>query len=176
MRVLYIGRFQPFHWGHFEALKYIFEISDLSQVILGIGSAQESYTFKNPFTAGERFEMLLETLQKENIAPPNRYLIVPIPDLNNNNQWIAYIQSMLPRFNMIFSNNSLVENLVKSFSSLEYRSIPLQQRDKWSSTEIRKRILNNDTWDSLVPPSIKKLIMEFNGVSRLQSLNISDKN
>ncbi|HDJ89497.1 MAG TPA: nicotinamide-nucleotide adenylyltransferase, partial [Thermoprotei archaeon] len=56
MRGLFIGRFQPFHLGHFYALKWI--LSKVDEVIIGIGSAQVSYTIKNPFTLGERIEMI----------------------------------------------------------------------------------------------------------------------
>ncbi|MCK5309571.1 MAG: adenylyltransferase/cytidyltransferase family protein, partial [Thermoplasmata archaeon] len=52
MRGLIIGRFQPFHKGHFEVLKEI--AGQVDKLIIGIGSADESYTFEDPFTAGER--------------------------------------------------------------------------------------------------------------------------
>ena len=149
--------------------------SQISKVLIVIGSAQESYTLKNPFTSGERFEMLLATIQKEKTISADRYLIIPIPDLKNNNQWLAYIQSMLPRFSRIYSNNPLIRNLVKSFSDKQHYSIPLKNRKLWSSSEIRQRILNNELWEELVPLAVKELINEFDGVKRIQSLNVSDE-
>ncbi|MEM2915309.1 MAG: adenylyltransferase/cytidyltransferase family protein, partial [Candidatus Bathyarchaeia archaeon] len=55
-RALYVGRFQPFHLGHLEAVKYMLRNS--KEVIIVIGSAQESHTLTNPFTAGERVYMI----------------------------------------------------------------------------------------------------------------------
>ncbi|RLF50463.1 MAG: nicotinamide-nucleotide adenylyltransferase, partial [Thermoplasmata archaeon] len=54
MRVLFIGRFQPFHNGH------AFVVSQFNEyeIIFVIGSAYNSYSFENPFTAGERCEMI----------------------------------------------------------------------------------------------------------------------
>ncbi len=52
LTALLIGRFQPFHNGHLEVVKTISKKCD--RMIIGIGSAQLSHTFENPFTAGER--------------------------------------------------------------------------------------------------------------------------
>ncbi|MEM3715338.1 MAG: adenylyltransferase/cytidyltransferase family protein, partial [Nitrososphaeria archaeon] len=57
VNAVYIGRFQPFHNGHYAALKWILE-KEKSPIILCIGSAQYSHTVENPFTAGERIEMI----------------------------------------------------------------------------------------------------------------------
>ena len=70
MRGLLIGRFQPFHKGHFEVIKEI--ASQVDKLIIGIGSAQESHTFDDPFTAGQRHLMLSESLNQAGIV--NYYL------------------------------------------------------------------------------------------------------
>jgi nicotinamide-nucleotide adenylyltransferase len=175
LRALFIGRFNPPHWGHFEALKYILNKSEISQVIIAIGSAQESFKLKNPFTSGERFEMLLAAIKDEKIATSDSFFIVPLPDINNFNQWFAYVQSMLPSFKLVYSNNPTVHMLVKSFSTKKCFSIPFKQRKSLSSTEVRNRIIKNKSWEELVPPSINRLIKKFDGINRLQSLNFSDK-
>ena len=56
MRGLYIGRFQPYHLGHQAVLESISE--EMDEIVVVIGSAQESHTIDNPFTAGERMEMI----------------------------------------------------------------------------------------------------------------------
>ncbi|RLF01945.1 MAG: nicotinamide-nucleotide adenylyltransferase, partial [Thermoprotei archaeon] len=55
-RGLFVGRFQPFHLGHLKALRWILERED--EVIICIGSAQYSHSLRNPFTVGERVEMI----------------------------------------------------------------------------------------------------------------------
>ncbi len=55
-RAVFVGRFQPYHKGHHEAVKYI--LGKYSELVIVVGSAQENYTWENPFTAGERVEMI----------------------------------------------------------------------------------------------------------------------
>lgn len=174
-RVLYIGRFNPFHIGHLKAIEYIFNTEkDIDQLIIGIGSAQESYTLVNPFTAGERIEFIIEALRELQI-PSNKYLVIPIPDLNNNNQWVSYLISYLPRFTVIYSNNSLVRLLTEHHGNIEIKPIPLIKREEWSATNIRDKIMqNDDTWAEKVPKAVKKLIIDFNGVNRIQLLAKND--
>ena len=51
-----IGRFSPFHKGHAELVKRALERSEY--VLIIIGSAHQSRTTKNPWTAGERQQMI----------------------------------------------------------------------------------------------------------------------
>ena len=81
---LYIGRFQPFHFGHLSVVKKIIEKGEF--LIIGIGSAEDNFLPENPFTASERWEMItlaldFEGISKEkytrrisNCAISNRYL------------------------------------------------------------------------------------------------------
>ena len=57
-----IGRFQPFHLGHLEAIK--FALSKVEHLHVGIGSSNKSHEKRNPFTADERKNQ--EKEQKEN--------------------------------------------------------------------------------------------------------------
>ena len=52
MNGLLIGRFQPFHLGHLEALK--FALSKVDNLWLGLGSSNKSIEKSNPFSAEER--------------------------------------------------------------------------------------------------------------------------
>ena len=60
---LIIGRFQPLHNGHLEVIRKV--ASECDRMIIGIGSAQYSHLTDNPFTAGERYLMVSETLRDE---------------------------------------------------------------------------------------------------------------
>jgi nicotinamide-nucleotide adenylyltransferase len=55
-RGLYVGRFQPFHLGHLDAIKYT--LKEVDELVIVIGSAQYSHNANNPFTAGERLVMV----------------------------------------------------------------------------------------------------------------------
>lgn len=47
-KVLYIGKFQPFHKGHQKVVERLIENHD--ELIIVIGGADSSYTKTNPFT------------------------------------------------------------------------------------------------------------------------------
>ena len=79
IRGIYIGRFQPFHKGHLYAVKEV--LNEVDELIIGIGSAQESHTLENPFTAGERMLMIKSALAEAGVDSYKVY-IVPIPDLS----------------------------------------------------------------------------------------------
>ncbi|MCW4020804.1 MAG: adenylyltransferase/cytidyltransferase family protein, partial [Candidatus Bathyarchaeota archaeon] len=78
VRALYPGRFQPFHLGHLEAIQHM--LGSSSEIIMVIGSALQSHTLKNPFTAGERTFMIRLALDEADVDPA-RYYIVPVTDL-----------------------------------------------------------------------------------------------
>lgn len=173
-RGLYIGRFNPLHLGHIEAISSIISKNEeIDQLIIGIGSAQESFTLKNPFTAGERFEMLLDSLVECNLDR-EKYFIIPLLDLNNNNQWIAYIRSLLPEFKFIYSNNPLVR-LLSEKNGINVRSIQLINRDLFSSTIVRHKMIKEDeTWIQLVPKPVYSIIKNINGIKRIKTLSSTD--
>ncbi len=64
-RGLYVGRFQPFHKGHLEAIKEV--LDEIEELVIVIGSAQYSHNIHNPFTAGERLVMIRHALQEAGI-------------------------------------------------------------------------------------------------------------
>ena len=61
IRGIYIGRFQPYHNGHHKMVQKI--SGEVDEIVLGIGSAGDSHTQKNPFTAGERMLMVLKAFE-----------------------------------------------------------------------------------------------------------------
>lgn len=177
-RGLYIGRFNPPHFGHLKSLEFIINDKKIDELFIGIGSAQESFTQKNPFTSGERFEMIqlaLNEIEKSNI----KIFIVPLLDLNNNNQWISYLISLLPKFEIIYSNNPLVNILVSFYqgSNILIKNIPLYEREKYSSTNIKTKIMNDDdSWKDLVPKMIANYILQLDGKNRIKILFSNDSN
>ncbi len=168
MRALLVGRFQPFHNGHMEVVKYIIERYDA--VIIGIGSAQDSHSISNPFTAGERHLMISRSLEKKGI---HNYYLVPIEDLHRNSVWVAHVESIAPPFDVVFANNPLTKRL---FYEKGYKVVipPFYDRSKYSGKEVRRRIIMNEPWEHLVPEGVAETIKEIDGVSRLRSLAEND--
>ena len=79
-RGLFIGRFQPFHLGHLATIK--FALKSVEQLVIVVGSADKSHELRNPFTAGERIEMIKSSLDTDNEIEISRIFIIPVPDIN----------------------------------------------------------------------------------------------
>ncbi|MEM2960102.1 MAG: nicotinamide-nucleotide adenylyltransferase [Candidatus Bathyarchaeia archaeon] len=170
-RALYVGRFQPFHLGHLEAVKYI--LSNAMELVIVIGSAQESHTLENPFTAGERVYMIRLALNEIGVDT-SRYYIIPVIDLDVHSLWVSHVCSYVPKFDVVYSNEPLTRRLFIE-SGFKVESIPFFRREICSATEIRRRILAGSSWEELLPKSVAAYIKEIKGVERLRDLAKTDK-
>lgn len=165
-RGLFVGRFQPFHYGHLYALKWILEREE--EVVVAIGSAQYSHSFRNPFTLGERIEMMSRALKEEGLW--SRIIVCGVPDTNGQHAlWVQTVISCCPRFRRVYSNEPLTRLL---FEEAGYRvdGIPLFDRERFEGTSIRIAMAEGREWKECVPPQVAKVIEEINGVERLSKL------
>lgn len=162
MRGLLIGRFQPFHRGHRAVLTEI--LTDCEEAVVAIGSAQLSHTEENPFTAGERYQMILLSLKPQERG---RVLIAPIPDVNRFAIWVAHVESLTPPFDRVYSNN---RQTVALFEAAGYEVRPTKEyRPKlWCGTEVRRRLLRGQGWKSLVPEPIALFLEGLDAPARLR--------
>ncbi|MGQ9721155.1 MAG: nicotinamide-nucleotide adenylyltransferase [Candidatus Jordarchaeum sp.] len=165
IRGLFVGRFQPFHLGHLYVVKKLLE--KVGELIIAIGSAQYSHTFKDPFNAGERIWMIRSALDAE--LDPRKYYVIPIPDVNDNRIWVAHVESYTPPFQIVFSNNSLVKVLFQE-AGYDIEPSPLYKRELYCGTDIRKKIIGNEKWEHLVPENVAKIIKEIGGDKRLRGI------
>jgi bifunctional NMN adenylyltransferase/nudix hydrolase len=58
--LLYIGRFQPFHNGHLKVVESAWPLC--RTLVIGLGSANQPLSEKNPFTPDERAEMIMDSI------------------------------------------------------------------------------------------------------------------
>ena len=166
-RGLLIGRMQPIHNGHIEVIKET--LDELDELIIGIGSAQTSHEIKDPFTAGERVIMIRNALI-EHDSPLDRCYIIPIEDINRNALWVPQVEMLTPPFNKVYSGNPLVQRLFEE-ADYEVYAPTLYDRTHLSGTEIRKRMIEDGAWKSLVSASTANIIEEIDGVNRIKHLN-----
>ena len=171
MRALYVGRFQPFHNGHLEVVRHILSRAD--ELILVIGSAQASHSATNPFTAGERFEMIRAAMVDEGFDLSKIY-IVPVEDVKRNAIWVTHVKSLVPTFSEVYTNEPLA-NLLFEEAGFQVHKTPLFSRGDYSSTNVRAAIVAHGSWDHLVPPAVKQAILAIGGVARLMRIHGSDK-
>ena len=169
MRGFFIGRFQPYHLGHHEVIRHILEGVD--ELIIGIGSAQESHTLENPFTAGERILMISRALEEMGVE--RKVYIIPLEDIYRNSLWVSHVVSMVPPFEKVFSNNPLVIRLFKE-AGYEVERTKLYNRIELQGTEIRKRMISGENWEELVPESVAEVIREIDGIRRIKDIAGSD--
>ena len=166
-RAFYIGRFQPYHLGHQTVLESI--AREVDEIIIGIGSAQTSHEQDDLFTAGERVLMMTRALEDLGV----KHYIIPIEDIQRNSVWVSHIISMTPPFKVVYSNNPLVIRLFEE-AGIEVRQSPMYQREQYSGTEIRRRMLAGEGWESLVPSSTVDIIKEIGGLERLKLISDRD--
>ena len=170
-RGLYVGRFQPFHLGHLNAIKDI--LKEVDELVIVIGSAQYSHNINNPFTAGERLVMTRKALEECGIDY-SRVWIVPVPDVHLHMMWVSALEGYAPRFEVVYSNEPLTRRLFIE-AGYKVKSIRLFERNLYSSTTIRQKMLTGRGWEKLVPKSVAAFIKEIDGINRLQDLTKTDK-
>ncbi len=162
-RAIFIGRFQPFHLGHLSVIEKINQEEDVGEIIIGIGSSQVSHVFLNPFTAGEREEMVRKSLV--NIKKP--FHIVEIPDINSDKEWVSHVENLTPPFKIAYGGNPWVQEL---FKDKGYKVKNLDPLHQISATQIRERIIQRKKWQHLVPPGTLEVMKEINGAKRVREI------
>jgi len=164
MNGLLIGRFQPFHLGHLEALK--FALSKVDKLWIGLGSSNKPIEKNNPFSAEEREQMILSSVDG---SMKERISIYFIPDLDNHIKWIEKIDTIVPKFDIIFSNDELTQHLY-SKRNIQVVVIPFLNRNSLSGTKIRNLIISDQKWDDLVPQGTQNFLTTINAKERLKNL------
>ncbi len=163
---LLVGRFQPFHLGHLAAVKFALKRVDYLYVV--VGSADRSHERDNPFTASERISMIKSALDGNGVEP-SKWMAIPIPDADSHSVWVSSVESMVPKFDVVFTNDTLTFLLFKE-EGIAVRAVPYLNRERYSATRVRNRILERKDWEGLVPPQVARLVKEFGGVERVREL------
>lgn len=164
MNGLLIGRFQPFHLGHLEAFR--FALSKVENLWIGIGSSNKPSEKNNPFSADERKEMILSSID-DSIS--NKIKIYYIPDLENHVKWIENLDSIVPDYEVVFTNDELTQSLY-SRRGKKVISVPFKDRAILSGTNIRNKILSDQDWQTLVPDGTKTVLKKIDANKRLKIL------
>ena len=159
-----IGRFQPFHLGHLEAVN--FALSKVEQLYIGIGSSNKSHQLRNPFTAQERKLMITSSLDHETLK---KISIFDIPDLNDHSKWVNSIDEIIPNYDIVFSNDDFTHSLYET-KNKKIIPVVLKSREDLSGTNIRKLIENDENWYNLVPDGTKTVLLKINAKNRLEDL------
>ena len=159
-----IGRFQPFHLGHLEAVN--FALSKVDQLYIGIGSSNKSNELRNPFTADERNQMIKSSLDE---IIMQRVSLYNIPDVDDHSKWTESIDKIIPKYDIVFSNDDFTHRLYEE-NTKKIISVALKSREDLSGTNIRRLIQNDGNWRDLVPDGTKNILLKIDAKNRLKDL------
>ncbi len=165
-RALLFGRFQPFHKGHLAITRWALE-RGFDEIVFLIGMASENYTPRNPFTAGERIEMIRLSFKDEGI-PLDKAITATIMTLETSIGSVYYVLSYVPKIEAILTRNPVI---AKIFIDAGIKTIqpPLFNREEWRGEVIRAKIARGDeTWKNAVSKSTAEFIEEIGGVERIK--------
>ena len=166
---VFIGRFQPFHKGHLQAVHQAFQQS--KHLIILVGSAFAAPNIRNPFSFEQRRELLSANLNDAGYQ--NKFTILPISDFYySDNAWVAQVQQ---RVQTIVGTNT---NIALIGSKKDTTSYYLDLFPKWqfisvegdftvNATDVRGSYLDRrnfnfqTTWQSGISNKVSQLTIEF---------------
>lgn len=157
---VFIGRFQPFHNGHMEAVKYC--LKRVQRLIVVVGSDSQAPTIKNPWTSADRIRMMSDAIEESlGLDDLKRIAFIRAKDyLYNDNLWLTALQGKVSQEVGIEEDIVLFGHqkdrstfYLKLFPQWKFIGIP--SMGEISATQIRHMHFKCDLLDlqALVPPS-----------------------
>jgi len=143
---VFIGRFQPFHVGHLFAIREGLRLAD--RVIVIVGDTGGPRGLKNPFTVGERYEMILQALDPEERKRVSYNSVIDHP---SDTEWAANVQRLV-RFDSEYGDKVILIGHDKDETSFYLKMFPqwkfvdtgYEDNDglllRYDATQIRKLI------------------------------------
>ena len=149
---VFIGRFQPFHYGHLEIVKR--SLDKAEKLIIVLGSHDSARTTRNPFTTEER---IVEISHSVSLSQLKNIIFTTVKDhMYNDPRWLAEVQENVQKKidedwkSLISSPKIALSGLEKDHTSYyvnsfpQWASIPLTPPTEFiSATDIRKKIFEN---------------------------------
>ena len=134
---LVIGRFQPFHRGHFFLLKASLAIAQ--NIVIGIGSSNVQDGNKNPFSLQDRQDMVKKALERHKPVKDRVRDIVLLPDVPDDAIWYRETLEATGPIDVAVSNNDWIHRVFapKGIPSL---TTPLLKREKYEGETIRVKL------------------------------------
>lgn len=166
MRALVIGRFQPFHDGHLAVVRET--APGVDEVLVCIAAAADSGTRDNPFTSGERREMISLALEGAGI---DNFSIIDIPDIHNPPVWARYVASLCPPFDVVVAHSDDTLGLFEE-AGYKVRKATAYQMDTHSGTRVRQLMAEGGDWERLVPGAVAEYLKDIGGPARVRRLAV----
>ena len=159
--LVFVGRFQPLHFGHIAVIKKA--LNQAKHVLVLVGSANAARSARNPFSYEKRQRMIgdaiaeIDNLNSHGVKPAARVIIKPLNDhVYAEDAWVAEVQSKvyqtiaedLPkgtgsRVGLIGhnkDNSSYYLRIFPKFGSVDVDGVKSSRGDILSATNIRERM------------------------------------
>lgn len=190
-QLVFVGRFQPLHYGHMRVIDIA--LKRAKKLIILAGSANVSDTLRNLFTYHERFAMIAS--QYQDAIDTGRLVIEPLDDYTyQDEQWIEAVQNIVESH-----TNGPITGLIgcqKDHTSYylglfpQWENIGVEFKVPLNSTDVRKAVLLQDKWwnehgfgdnqhttndfykflDDACPPEIARMLHNFVRTSRAKEI------
>jgi nicotinamide-nucleotide adenylyltransferase len=153
---LFIGRFQPFHIGHLMVVQGMTKVC--GRIVIGIGSANQSKTPENPFSATDRKEMIQRALQAENIIPMFDVEFVEFPDQTQDEAWTQMVLEKVGRVDKVWTGSEQTKKCFEGKVEIQW----IKEVPGFHATEIRELIKKGGYWEEKVPDEVVSYIKQNN--------------
>ena len=162
---LFVGRFQPFHLGHLEAIRW--NLSRGRKLVVVIGSMQEYATVENPLDFSERKTMIAAALKAAGIK---NYRLIGLPDFKNDALWtkkLLQLSGVGIKDAVVSSLNPWTESVCeKSAIAVDEHPVFL---NGLSATQVRKKISAGLPWRQLVPGAVFDYLNDSGGIDKIKT-------
>jgi nicotinamide-nucleotide adenylyltransferase len=149
---IFIGRFQPFHLGHLDAIRWICKRVELLYIV--VSESHNGDTESNPYSRVQREQMIKNSLDAGGIR---NYQLVYVPDFDTVDEWVDAIRKQAPDFDTVFTGNPWVDRCFKARGfAVEHQ--PQFQPERFNATRIRRMIAEDGPWQGLVPKATTGII------------------
>lgn len=171
--LVFIGRFQPFHFGHSRVIDIALRKSD--KVLVLVGSAFRPRRPRNPWTFTERVSMIRESYPE---VPSDKLIFAPLEDYTyRDNVWIKTVQEIVAKqvpkdakIGLIGCSKDHTSYYLDLFP--QWGSVNVEFLNPLNSTDIRKLIFGDsavrDTENSarpLVPAFVLNYLCQWKNSS-----------
>ena len=165
---VFIGRFQPFHNGHLEAVKWI--LVSCPKLTIVIGSLQEYSTRNNPLNFFHRKKIIEKVLKTEGIR---NVKILGLPDFKNDSAWGKRLSGILmidPKEISVVTLNPWTEKVAGS-AGFSVAAHPVFF-ENLSATFVRDKIAKGLSWENLVPGDVSTYLKDAGAVEKIRQTQI----
>ncbi len=151
---LFIGRFQPFHDGHWYSLQKCLEIAE--KVVILVAKAEAAGEMNDPWSVKERKRMVCEVVRAHKLEQRIAH-IVSCPDYPSDARWLSEVKRRVREFEVVVSNNAWT---LRVFREAGYPVVEsgLYNREELEGVKVRALMRAGDQeWKKRVPKEVVDL-------------------